>query len=57
MKRIVTLIAAIVLFGSPTLAQRFTEFHGWGFSAKRLRGDSLLLIPTDTSFSKTGIAQ
>ena len=53
-------IFLIALFLSATAAvfgQRYTPFNGFGFEARRLKADSVMLIPSDTTANKTGIVR
>jgi len=53
-------IFLIALFLSATAAvfgQRYTPFNGYGFEARRLKADSVMLIPSDTTANKTGIVR
>lgn len=55
--RKIFLIALFALCAIEGFSQRYTPFQGWGFSARRLKADSVLMPPSDTVVSKDGIAK
>ena len=54
--RKIFLIALFAFIAIESFSQRYTPFQGWGFSARRLKADSVLLAPSDTVINKSGLA-
>ena len=55
--RKIFLIALLISATSAVFGQRYTPFTGFGFEARRLKADSVMLIPSDTTANKTGIVR
>ena len=50
--RKIFLIALFALCAIEGFSQRYTPFQGWGFSARRLKADSVSIVPSDTVINK-----